>query len=622
MTDPKTTIDKLTEQNWVFWKKSVRVYLLSKGLWELVTGTEVLPEAPAPSADARKTFVERKYKALHIIVNSVSDSVNHLIPAEPDEPHDVWTALQAHFESRSAFNILTLNEQLLIPCTDKDDAIEWVKKRQDTYLRLAAVGQNVDGTTQTMSTLSALPPSFAMLKTSLTTQVVTAGLSLENLLDHVKNFKRQSTGESSESTYFSSQQGTFRGSSTGSKSKRKQKGQSRGGSSHGGWRGGARGGGSGYSSASSSTGEEDYSSDDACWECGGTGHFRQECPTFLKRKQSQKDSHSTTFVDFPKNTTLMSAKGLAHRHGHVVMDSGASSHMTFAGHLLTNYKEFTSPETVSFGNGSCATVMGVGDLKLKSTHNKRDSVVILSKCLYVPDLSCHVIAMSTVVSCRGRTAEFRGNSAVVKGPGGQVLLRGHLVNGVYLADVMVPRAASMGSVRSPPAYKVSAAYLGECGQGTVYGERLMSFDKSSDSTFQRSPSPVMENRRDSTHTNYGQNVGTTHMLNGSRPPCMVPKGRAKGQPFGHSTFLSSCFSAEPSFDREGDAHVERPATGYFVEKEAVQEGAGFDKRLQELQGVIWRFQSQLAAFLGKNQSCTRQSGHVLPVSPSDAFPDL
>ena len=182
--------------------------------------------------------------------------------------------------------------------------------------------------------------------------------------------------------------------------------------------------------------------------------------------------------------------------------------------------------------------------------------------------------------------EFCGNSAVVKGPGGQVLLHGHLVNGVYVADAMVPRAASMGSVLSPPAYKVSAAYLGECGQGTVYGERLISFDKSSDSTFQRSPCPVMENRRDSKHTSYGQN------------------------------------DAGPSFGREGDAHVERPAIGYFVEKEAVREGDGFDKRLQELQGVIWRFLRQLAGFLEKNQSCTRQSGHILPVSPSDAFPDL
>ena len=102
---------------------------------------------------------------------------------------------------------------------------------------------------------------------------------------------------------------------------------------------------------------------------------------------------------------------------------------------------------------------------------------------------------------------------------------------------------------------------------------------------------------------------------------MASKGRVTGQPFDHSMCLSSCFSAEPCFGREGGAYVKRPATGGFVEKEAVREGAGFDKRLQELQEEIWRFQRQLAGFLEKNQSCAHQSGHVLlRVSHNDVVP--
>ena len=95
---------------------------------------------------------------------------------------------------------------------------------------------------------------------------------------------------------------------------------------------------------------------------------------------------------------------------------------------------------------------------------------------------------------------------------------------------------------------------------------------------------------------------------------MVPKGPAKGQHFGHSTCLSSCFSAEPCFGREGGTYVKRPATGGFVEKEVVQEGVEFDRRLQELQGVIWQFQRQLTELVALVD--VRQSGLSLPsVSP-------
>ena len=93
-------------------------------------------------------------------------------------------------------------------------------------------------------------------------------------------------------------------------------------------------------------------SSNLCWECGGIGHFQRACPTFLQRTRKSVGNSRYMY------STFMSAQGVTHCRGRVVMDSGASSHMTFAGNLLTNYQEFTQPETVSFANGFCATVMG------------------------------------------------------------------------------------------------------------------------------------------------------------------------------------------------------------------------------------------------------------------------
>ena len=64
--------------------------------------------------------------------------------------------------------------------------------------------------------------------------------------------------------------------------------------------------------------------------------------------------------------------------------------------------------------------------------------------------------------------------------------------------------------------------------------------------------------------------------------------------------------------------MKRPATGGFVEKEAVQEGTEFDRRLQELQRVIWQFQRQLTELFALVD--VRQSGPSLPlVSPIDVI---
>ena len=204
----------------------------------------------------------------------------------------------------------------------------------------------------------------------------------------------------------------------------------------------------------------------------------------------------------------ISAKGLTHRRVHVVMD-GASRRVTFVEDLL---------------------------------------------CKYIPYLSCHLVAVSAVVFCARRTAEFSGISAVVKGPGGQglkdsgqVVLCIHSDNRLCVADTVVMCAApscsycgqkwticsqhnDLDSDHSPSASKVSAAYTRECGQGTVFGERLNSVDKNSDTMFQcRSSYPVLDSRSYTIH----------------------------------------CFG------REGGA-VKRPATVSFVEKVVVREGGGLD----------------------------------------------
>ena len=76
--DEKWTIDKLDGTNWTTWKFQKKHLLLTKELWGIVDGTEILAEDSG--ADARASFGRRSQKAFSVIMLAINTShlVSHL----------------------------------------------------------------------------------------------------------------------------------------------------------------------------------------------------------------------------------------------------------------------------------------------------------------------------------------------------------------------------------------------------------------------------------------------------------------------------------------------------------------------------------------------------------------
>ena len=68
--DTKVSVDKLDGSNWAIWKIQMKHLLLTKGLWGLVDGTEVL--RAGATAQQKASFVKRQHKAFSTIVLSIS----------------------------------------------------------------------------------------------------------------------------------------------------------------------------------------------------------------------------------------------------------------------------------------------------------------------------------------------------------------------------------------------------------------------------------------------------------------------------------------------------------------------------------------------------------------------
>ena len=98
-------MDKLTDDNWSYWRKVMYAILKKEKVWDIVTGTRIALTGADASDTATIEFVAKQEKACGWLVPTISPKLSYLIPNEPDDPAVIWKNLVEHFESKSAFNV-------------------------------------------------------------------------------------------------------------------------------------------------------------------------------------------------------------------------------------------------------------------------------------------------------------------------------------------------------------------------------------------------------------------------------------------------------------------------------------------------------------------------------------
>ena len=84
--------------------------LMKEGLWKIVDGTEV---APGPTDATYAKYVERRDKALAIVVLSVDPTLLYLL-GEPTDPKTVWTMLANQFQKKTWANKLEMRRSCIL----------------------------------------------------------------------------------------------------------------------------------------------------------------------------------------------------------------------------------------------------------------------------------------------------------------------------------------------------------------------------------------------------------------------------------------------------------------------------------------------------------------------------
>ena len=136
METDKWSIDKLGSSNWITWKFQMRHYLLSKGLWKYVDGTEVLAEGATDAA--QRTFCDNSQEALSTIVMVISTPQLYLVTT-CESPRDVWDTLCSHFERGTLTNKLFLKKYFCKEMKEGTSMEAHLKEMKELTDKLASI---------------------------------------------------------------------------------------------------------------------------------------------------------------------------------------------------------------------------------------------------------------------------------------------------------------------------------------------------------------------------------------------------------------------------------------------------------------------------------------------------
>ena len=83
--------------------------------------------------------------------------------------------------------------------------------------------------------------------------------------------------------------------------------------------------------------------------------------------------------------------------GRWLVDSGASSYMTYEKELLTDYKNFEKPEKVCLGDGRTVDAVDIGNVQINILFRLSDpKKCVIYDVLFLPNLTCNLFSVRSV----------------------------------------------------------------------------------------------------------------------------------------------------------------------------------------------------------------------------------
>ena len=385
-------VEKLSGENYHSWKFQMKMYLIGKDLWEIVSGTETL-SAEATAAEQSK-FRKRENMALASVCLSIATNLQIYVRSAVTAK-EAWENLEKHFEEKSLSRKIFYRRKLYSARMQKGTSminhINYVKTLSE---HLEAVGDAVAEKDLVIILISSLPEDYNYLITALETiaeEKLTWDYVRDRLIHEAEKIKLTAGTEKTNAC----QDALL---VTDKKSEKKPA----------------------------------DTKNFKCHYCKRKAHCARDC--YKKKadaKKSQQQEHSrnnprkesangnfVTNCDENKEESEVTAPEIAlvsdgePGDNNWWIDSGASQHMTPVKKSLINFEKFKTPLEVKLADNSVLFSYGKGDVHL-SVYNGTEKVnIALKDVLYVPKIQNKLMSLPSM-TLKGATVEFKGQSCTV-----------------------------------------------------------------------------------------------------------------------------------------------------------------------------------------------------------------
>ncbi|CAI5771537.1 Retrovirus-related Pol polyprotein from transposon TNT 1-94 [Podarcis lilfordi] len=184
-----------------------------------------------------------------------------------------------------------------------------------------------------------------------------------------------------------------------------------------------------------------------CFNCNKEGHIAKNCrapkakkPHPFQPKGEKKGKCECTWLLQERNLAVQNRENKRNKW---ILDSGASSHFSYKKDYFNEINEINDEEgfEIEIADGNIVKAKGAGSMSLKCNINNECIENTISRVLYVPELSCNLISVSTLDKKGFQITFGNGECKVTKN--GKVVAQAKLINGVYELDLSENQSAKV-----------------------------------------------------------------------------------------------------------------------------------------------------------------------------------
>uniref|UniRef100_A0A7N2MUY1 Retrovirus-related Pol polyprotein from transposon TNT 1-94 n=1 Tax=Quercus lobata TaxID=97700 RepID=A0A7N2MUY1_QUELO len=387
-------IEKFDGTDFAYWRMQIEDYLYGRKLHLPLLGTK-------PEAMKAEEWALLDRQVLGVIRLTLSRSVAHNVVKEKTTA-DLMKALSGMYEKPSANNKVHLMKKLFnLKMAENASVAQHLNEFNTITNQLSSVEIDFDDEIRALIILASLPNSWEAMRMAVSNSTGKEKLKYNDIRDLIlaEEIRRRDAGESSGSGSALNLETRGRGNNRNSN------------------RGRSKSRNSNRNRSKSRSGQQVQ-----CWNCGKTGHFRNQCKS--PKKKNEDDSANAVTEEVHDALLLAVDSPL----DDWVLDSGASFHTTPHREIIQNYVAGDFGK-VYLADGLALDVVGMGDVRILLPNG---SIWLLEKIRHIPDLRRNLISVGQLDD-EGHAILFVGGTWKVT-KGARVLARGKKTGTLYMTS--------------------------------------------------------------------------------------------------------------------------------------------------------------------------------------------